>query len=823
MEASISWINQPQMSARLPGRVIRRLDSGWRMVLTDAGLFENPLEASTSEGLIAAPVPGTVAAGLEQAGLFDRHAPVSLDEKDAWYFLDIEGVSGNAVLRFEGLAGVADIFMNGALVGQSKSMFLKSDVTVDLSGNDKLALCFRAMGPELKKKIPRARWRPQMITPAGIRGQRQTLLGRMPGWCPEVHAVGPWRPISLVLNDPVGDVTMKSSLDACGVGHLQVSFSGEAEGAVVHCAGASAPVRNGTAALHIPGVAEWWPHTHGMPVTHAVELEFDGHRCEIGRTGFRRIEIDHSPDGNGFGVKINGISVFCRGAVWTNSDIVRLPGERKDYSSWLELAAEAGMNMIRVGGTMVYEGSDFYRLCDELGLMVWQEAMLANFDYPVGDENWSALLTKEIEQFLERTSASPSITVFCGGSEMHQQAAMLGLPKDAYEGPLTEEIIPAIVAAKRPDCIYVPNSPHGGAMPFSPNAGVTHYYGVGAYCRPLEDARRANVRFAAECLAFANVPEQETLDQHLPVPPVHDPRWKARVPRDRGAGWDFDDVRDHYLKLLYDVEPAKLRYEDMGRYLDLSRAVTGEVVEATYAEWRKPGSACNGALMWTFQDLLTGPGWGLVDATGAPKPVWHAARRAFRPVQITLTDEGTNGLDVNLVNELDVDVEVAVEISCLRDGKVSVVSGRKQLVLSARSGQVLPATGFFGAFFDTTYAFRFGPPSHDVTVARLVSAETGEEIASAFHFPLGRPAALHACEISTELKEAEDGWRLLVSADRLAQNVIVETNGFMPSDNWFHLAPGAPYEIRLDPLNTEKAGKPAGYLRLPGRSALASF
>jgi beta-mannosidase len=141
------------------------------------------------------------------------------------------------------------------------------------------------------------------------------------------------------------------------------------------------------------------------------------------------------------------------------------------------------------------------------------------------------------------------------------------------------------------------------------------------------------------------------------------------VPRDRGASWDFEDVRDFYLAELYDVDPATLRRENRDLYLDLSRAVSGEVVEATFAEWRRQGSSCNGALVWTLQDLLPGAGWGVIDATGEPKPIWYAMRRAFRPVQVLLTDEGTNGLDVHVINESEHGLQLDLEVLCLRHGR----------------------------------------------------------------------------------------------------------------------------------------------------------
>lgn len=794
------------------------LREGWRLCLTEAGAWSDPSMRSDDAEVLDAPVPGTVAGALERAGRFDRADPRPLNDLDAWYFLDLAGASpGPATLIFEGLATIAEIYWNGEKRLDVTSMFIANELAVTLTGDDRLAICFRALAPHLDRRGPRARWRPQMIVPQGLRLVRTTLLGHMPGWCPAVEAVGPYRPVRLVRPQSTAprDVHMQVILGPDGVGRLTVILA--ADGLAVppelRCAGSSVGMvrteeGKWNAELSIADVEPWWPHTHGRPVLYPVEIHVDRQIHALGRVGFRRVVIDRGPDDSDFSLLVNGVPVFCRGAVWTTADIVDLPGEREQYEPLLRAAAEAGMNMLRIGGTMAYETRAFFDLCDELGILVWQDFMLANFDYPAADPDFVALVQTEAEQFLRRTAASPSLAILCGGSEMFQQAAMLGLPRSAWSGPLTDSILPQIVEAMRPDLSYVANSPSGGAMPFAPNAGVTHYYGVGAYCRPLEDARRANVRFAAESLAFANVPEQLTLDAHLPVPAAHDPRWKARVPRDRGASWDFEDVRDHYLGLLYDCDPARLRREDPARYLDLSRAVSGEVMEATFAEWRRPQSSCNGALVWTFKDLLPGAGWGVVDSTGLPKPAWHALRRAFRPVQILLSDEGTNGLDIHVLNESDRQRALTVEVMCLRDGRQPVVSGRRDLVLEGRENSTIAATELFGAFFDTTYAFRFGPPSHDATVATLRDGDTLAPIAQAFHFPRGRAKALQIGGATVVLAETDGDWSLQISADRLVQSVHIDCPGFLPSDNWFHLAPGEQRDIRLTRM--EGVSRPSG-------------
>lgn len=181
-----------------------------------------------------------------------------------------------------------------------------------------------------------------MMNTQGLRLIRTTALGYMPGWCPEIHAAGPWRPISLIRQEGVL-CTVRSSLDETGTGTVAIAV--ETGRTVVTarltCAGYSTDLssaENGKffGELQIPGIETWWPHTHGRPALHEIFLELDGEQHRLGRTGFRKLEIDQGEDGDGFGLRINGQSVFCRGAVWTTADIVRLPGSRADYKPWLK-------------------------------------------------------------------------------------------------------------------------------------------------------------------------------------------------------------------------------------------------------------------------------------------------------------------------------------------------------------------------------------------------------------------------------------------------------------------------------------------------------
>jgi beta-mannosidase len=498
-------------------------------------------------------------------------------------------------------------------------------------------------------------------------------------------------------------------------------------------------------------------------------------------------------------------------------DAVGLGGERGDYEPTLRRMAEAGMNMVRVSGVGVYESPAFFEVCDELGILVWHDFMFANFDYPAADPAFVEAVRKEAESFLDGVQGSPSRAVLCGGSEVMQQAAMMGLPAD-LAWPLFDEVLAGVAAERAPGAAYVRNSPSGGPLPFVANESVTHYYGVGAYERPLEDARGANVRFASECLAFANVPQPETLRAALSVPAVHDPRWKARVPRDRGASWDFEDVRDHYLKRLYGHDPYELRRRDPDLYLDLSRMVSGEVMAAVFAEWRRAQSPCAGGLVWLLKDAEVGAGWGIVDALGEPKPCWHALKRVLQPRQVLLTDEGVNGLAVHVLNETAEPLTAELRLAVFGREPGPLIDVRRPVEVAPRGSLELSGFELIGRFYDLTYAYRFGPRTHEAVAAQLIVG--GEVISEAIYRP-GAPEAGEG-EVGAELVEGADGWSLALTAERLQPYVHIADTAFRPADDGFVLLPGERKLVRLSGRE-EAAGRPEGELLALGGRVLGGY
>ncbi len=776
----------------------------------------------------AMPVLGTVATVRQK----DINIQANFDASDWWYRINFAvtepGAANRICLRFEGLATIARVWLNGAEILRSKNMFQTHhvDVTSAICEQNALVIVFYSLDKLLAEKRLRPRWKTALVEQQNLRWVRTTLLGRMPGWTPPVSSVGPYGPILLVCTHKVvlRSIDLQTWVEG-GTGRIDVhadiaiydenapvtvrlrvgeqlfdlSISDDRHDELSGREYGKSHIAQGS--FSIADAPLWWPHTHGTPtlLRCALECHVGNVCCEIslGNIGFKQMDIDQS--NGGVRISVNGVPVFCRGACWTIMDVVALKASTDELLAALRVAQSAGINMLRVIGTMVYETDSFYALCDELGIMVWQDFMFANMDYPVADAGFRALIASEVEQQINRLQRHPCVAVYCGGSEIAQQAAMLGLPEADWTNDFFADQLPKLCASRHHGIPYFPSSPWGGALPIHVATGISHFYGVGAYRRPLADVKSANVRFAAECLGFSNVPEPATIDAiHAGATLVpHSPRWKARVPRDNGAGWDFEDIRDYYLEQLFHLDPIKLRSEDVDRYYALSRVVTGEVMKYVYAEWRRPDRAgvidCGGALVWFYRDLWPGAGWGITDSLGTPKASYWYLKRAWATRAVFFTDEGLDGLKVHIVNESSAPLNATVEITLLQSIRRSAHQvSRIKVAGKPRQSLSLQVDAILGYFSDATVAYRFGPPKHDVVGVRLLQQDSAAVISDDYYFPTGHSLPMHAqANVTAHAMFVETGVvQVSVKADVFLQAVNVSCKGFLPDDNYFHLAPG---------------------------------
>ncbi|HXD64894.1 MAG TPA: hypothetical protein VNV17_09765 [Solirubrobacteraceae bacterium] len=770
------------------------LDDGWEVASTPPGRCATPADLE-GEALDWMPtrVPGTAAGAVGADGRdFDF---------DDWWFrcrFPADDASRDTELRLGGIATVSEVYLNGELVLASESMFAahRVDVAGRLRDDNELAIVCRALTPLLaKRRRPSARWRTRVVNAGNLRWYRTMMFGRSPGFAPGPAPVGPWRPVSLAAPDPLARLTVRADLRGSdGVLSVTAPDATAADGYELRIGEVRAPLR-GRSVVQIADAAAWWPHTHGEPTLHELTVVRDGETVATRRVGFRTLGWADDILNDGLDLHVNGVAVWVRGAVWTPSDLVSMSPSADTLRALLEQVRDAGMNMVRVVGTGAYESPTFFDLCDELGILVWQDLMFGNLDYPVSDPEFRQVVRREAAEVLEAVGGRPCLAVVCGNNEVEQQPAMMGLDPELGRDPLWDEDLAELVAGSGAGCAYVRSTPCGGALPFHANAGLTHYFGVSGYFEPPAAARRADVRFASESLAFANVPDEVEV-------PVHHPDWKAGVPRDAGtgwdlgAGWDFDDVRDYYLRHLYDVEPVALRRSDLMRYLELSRHASGEVMAEVMGEWRREASPCRGALVLWLKDMLAGAGLGVLDHRGAPKVAYHYLRRALAPVAVWMTDEEVNGVDIHVANDRPDALAARLRVALYRDGAARVAEAETEVRLPGHATRRVSVEELVGGFVDAAWAYRFGPPAQHVIVATLTAGEDAQVFSQAFFFPASRPTERRpAAELGLRVSVTEEAVRL--RADRLVYGVRLAIPGFTPLDDAFSVEPGAGRTVAL--------------------------
>ena len=266
-------------------------------------------------------IPGTVAEALTRAGLWDVERPrFALDDRDWWVRVKI-ALEGPAVIDFEGLATLVDVWVDRVPMLHSESMWTASSIVLP-DGGAELVMRFAALNPRLSARPnrPRPRWRTRLVDQQNLRSVRTSLLGRIPGWSPPAPVVGPWRPIRIRLADDRhvavrslvahgdGRVEFEAVVAGLAFGTASIRIDGAEHPVEIRQAGGASLVRG---RVQVPEPARWWPHTHGAAALSVFELVVDGAVVHEAWIGFRDVEVD-TADG-GFGLAVNGVRIFARG------------------------------------------------------------------------------------------------------------------------------------------------------------------------------------------------------------------------------------------------------------------------------------------------------------------------------------------------------------------------------------------------------------------------------------------------------------------------------------------------------------------------------
>lgn len=768
----------------------------WQVVGTRPEEFARPAELS----------------GMWERGLtLDAPAPVGtlvtagdLDDHD-WWHATVVDVDVPTAVEFSGLTFPATVFVDGTEVAQCESMFLPVRIELEPGRHD-VCVRFGSLTNWLRTRRPRGRWRSSLVGAASLRWARTSLLGRAPIYGDLPAPVGFWRPVRvrplgapsivMVRTDPLsGIVEVGGSVD-CETPVYVYAPSGElvAEGTTSTTSGSGFVV-----SLSVPDPQLWWPRGYGPQHLYRLVVGA-GDRMVQRHFGFRSVTT--AGDDGGFQLVVNGVPIFCRGVTWSPPDPVRLAVDERVMARQVATFADAGATMLRVVGGLVYEQDEFWDQCARQGLLVWQDAMLATFDPP---EEMSSLIGRELAELLCSVSGNPALAVVSGGSETLQRPEMLGIERGAYRMPVLDSVLPGVVR-DHSSVPYVRSSPSPPAdadhLAIRPDTGIAHWFGVGGYLRPVSDVRTAGVRFAAECLAFANPPCPATVDRYFGSAAAagHLPAWKSGVPRDRGASWDFEDVRDFYVRAVFGEDPFGVRRVDPERYLQLGRLAIAHAMAECFAFWRRADSECSGALVLAGKDLRPGAGWGLVDVDGEPKVALEVLRRLWAPVSVTLSDAGLAGVRIDIHNDTAEHLVGEIVLTATNVSGHRTVEAGCDVAVAGHSSTSLFDWDVSGAFRDLSNSFRFGAPTADGIQAVFSVAGRPHPLRDAL-IVNPRPAQVNS-GLRARAFQLGDEWELEVVSDVALRYVGIEASGWSCSDNYFHLLGAVPYRVRLTRLGT---------------------
>ncbi|ALV47306.1 beta-mannosidase [Arthrobacter alpinus] len=751
-----------------------------------------PAEAALGVAGIPAVVPGEVHTDLLRAGLIPDPFDGNNESALAWIgltdwqyrtvftFSDAEHARHDLVA--DGLDTAATIRLNGKVVASTANQHrsYRFDVRDFLvQGENELVIDFRAPVTFAREQREMIGDRPH-TNHHPFNAVRKMACSFGWDWGIDIAGAGIWKAIRLEswTGARIASVRPLATLDAAGTGvletHVELEWDGGPAAAgtaelSVSVAGVAGNVTVGSddavasLVLQLPEVAPWWPRGHGEQALHEVRVELSGvgNDSWSSRVGFRIIEVvteaDH--DGTSFKFRVNGVDVYIRGANWIPDDALITRITRESLASSIGDAVESGMNLLRVWGGGMYESEDFYDICDEQGLLVWQDFLFACAAYSEEEPLRSEVIA-EAREAVTRLSKHASLALWNGCNEN-----IWGWVEWDWRVPLAgrtwgegyyRQILPEIVGELDARTRYSSGSPfsYGDHMhPNDPRHGTIHIWDVWNQ-KDYTHYASYQPRFASE-FGFQGPPAWSTLTSVVhdePLAPygeqmlVHQKADQGNLKLERGLG--------EHLPV-----PELIEDWHWATQLNQARALVFGI-----EHFRSLFPLNQGTVMWQLNDSWPVVSWAAVDSHGIRKPLWHALKHVYAP-RLATVQPREGGLAVVLHNDTDAPLAGALRLRRMTTAGELLAEEPLSVSVPARSAETYTLPEAIARPGDATAEY-----------IQVRAEDAGLDVAAAFgYFVEDTALALvsPAQALSASAKPTDDGVAVTVRATALVKDIAL--------------------------------------------------
>ncbi|WEH12953.1 glycoside hydrolase family 2 protein [Streptomyces sp. VNUA24] len=763
--------------------------------MKDVTLLSDGWGLRHGDTVLPARVPGCVHTDLLAAGIISdpflgtNEHDIAWVGDQAWAYtthLTADTAHERTDLVFDGLDTAAEITLDGKVLGRTRNMHRTH--RFDVTGRaGELQVRFAPAREEAEAVRKTVGDRPN-VYPEPSQYIRKMACSFGWDWGPTVVTAGIWRPARLEHWSTARIARARPMVTVTGThGRVEIHLTvertvggtGRLLTARASVAGTDTEVTfadgHAVLVLDVPEPELWWPRGYGeQPLYDLTVTLADGDDALDTwqrRIGFRTIELDRTPDeyGTGFTLVVNGVRLFARGVNWIPDDILpsRVTPER--YRHRLTQAADANVDLVRVWGGGIYEDDAFYDVCDELGLMVWQDFLFACSTYPE-EQPLRGEVEAEARENVVRLMPHPSLVLWNGNNEnlwgFRDWGWEAELAGDSWGGGYYLELLPRVVAELDPTRPYTAGSPWSGSWDHHPNdpAHGTHHSWEVWNRRDYAEYRDSVPRFVAE-FGWQAPPALATLRRALPGEDLapDSPGMLHHQKAEDGNGKLDRGVARHFAL-------PKGTGAGFDRWHYLTQLVQARAVAAGIEHWRSHWPRCAGTVVWQLNDCWPVSSWSAVDGDGRLKPLHHELRRLYADRLLTLQPTA-DGVALCLVNQAA--LPWRAEVTVRRTAADGTVTARVPLTVEVGARDAvrtpLPAdlVGLDGEFLvadvDGLRAVHFPVPDREFPYVRPAFDVRVEPVPGAADTV---DVVVSACTLVRDL---------LLQPDRLAPDAVSDT------------------------------------------------